>query len=217
LTKGKSSLDNFSLQDEYYGAFLRGLRQVGKTEKTHFLVNTPFPILKMGGSMKSKSCVVCLAVVFLLMALAQGYAQEPKLDLEKVADKIIETMKLSDPVAVTNLYAPDAVMIQADLSTPLRGREALLEYYKAMYKAMPDFKSDLSVVAFSADTIVFEVVGDGTFTAPLATPEGEVPPTGKKISFKAAFFAKISPDGLIAEDRTYFDNLAFMKQLGVIK
>ena len=167
--------------------------------------------------MKSKSCVVCLAGVFLFMALTQGYAQKPKLDLKKVADKIIKTMKSSDPVAVTNLYAPDAVMIQADVSSPVHGREALLEYYTAMYKAMPDFKADLSVVAFSADTIVFEVVGDGTFTAPLATPEGEVPPTGKKVSFKAAFLAKISPDGLIAEDRTYFDNLAFMKQLGVIK
>lgn len=167
--------------------------------------------------MKRKSCVVCLAVVSLLMAFTQGYAQKPKLDLQKVADKIIETMKSSDPVAVTNLYAPDAVMIQSDVPSPVRGREALLAYYNAMYKAMPDFKSDLSVVAFSADTIVFEVVGAGTFTAPLATPEGEVPPTGKKVSFKAAFLAKISPDGLIAEDRTYFDNLAFMKQLGVIK
>lgn len=167
--------------------------------------------------MKSKSCVVCLAVLFLLMAFTQGYAQKPKLDLKKVADKIIMTMKSSDPIAVTNLYAPDAVMIQADLSSPVHGREALLEYYKGFYKAMPDFKADLSVVAFSADTIVFEIVGGGTFTGPLATPEGEVAPTGKKVSFKAAFLAKISPDGLIAEDRSYFDNLAFMKQLGVIK
>jgi len=31
------------------------------------------------------------------------------------------------------------------------------------------------------------------------------------------FLAKISPDGLIAEDRSYFDNLDFMKQLGLIK
>jgi uncharacterized protein (TIGR02246 family) len=167
--------------------------------------------------MKSKSCVVCLAVLFLLMVFTQGYAQKPKLDLKKVADKIIMTMKSSDPIAVTNLYAPDAVMIQADLSSPVHGREALLEYYKGFYKAMPDFKADLSVVAFSADTIVFEIVGGGTFTGPLATPEGEVAPTGNKVSFKAAFLAKISPDGLIAEDRSYFDNLAFMKQLGVIK
>ena len=109
--------------------------------------------------MKTKSSAVCLAVLFLLMVFTQGYAQKPKLDLKKVADKIIKTMKSSDPVAVTNLYAPDAVMIQADLSSPIHGREALLEYYKGMYKAMPDFKADFSVVAFSSDTIVFEGVG----------------------------------------------------------
>ena len=167
--------------------------------------------------MKTKFSVVCLAALFLLMVFTQGYAQKPKLDLKKVADKIIKTMQSSDPVAVANLYAPDAVMIQADLSSPMHGREALLEYYKGMYKAFPDIKVDFSVVAFSSDTIVFEGVGSGTFTGPLATPEGEVAPTGNKVSFKGVFIAKISPDGLIAEDRSYSDNLAFMKQLGVIK
>jgi uncharacterized protein (TIGR02246 family) len=167
--------------------------------------------------MKTKFSVVCLAVLFLLMVSTQGYAQKPKLDMKKIADKIIKTMQSSDPVAVANLYAPDAVMIQADLSSPMHGREALLEYYKGMYKAFPDLKADFSVVAFSSDTIVFEGVASGTFTAPLATPEGEVAPTGNKVSFKAVFIAKISPDGLVAEDRTYSDNLAFMKQLGVIR
>lgn len=167
--------------------------------------------------MKTKSSAVCLAVLFLLMVFAQGYAQKPKLDLKKVADKIIKTVKSSDPIAVANLYAPDAVMIQADLSSPMHGREALLEYYKGMYKTMPDMKMDYSVVAFSSDTIVFEGVGSGTFTGPLVTPEGEVAPTGNKVSIKAVFIAKISPDGLIAEDRTYFDNLAFMKQMGLLK
>lgn len=167
--------------------------------------------------MKTKFSVVCLAVLFLFMVFTQGYAQKPKLDMKKIADKIIETMKSSDPVAVANLYAPDAVMIQSDVPSGIHGREALLEYYKGMYKAMPDFKTDLTMIAFSGDTIVFEGVGGGTFTGPLTTPEGEVPPTGMKVSLKAAFLAKISPDGLIAEDRSYFDNLALMKQLGVIK
>lgn len=167
--------------------------------------------------MKTKTSVVCLAVLFLIMVFTQGYAQKPELDLKKVADKIIKTMNSSDPVAIANLYAPDAVIIQADLSSPMHGREALLEYNKAMYKAIPDFKANLTVVAYSTDTIVFEIDAVGTFTAPLATPDGEIPPTGNKVILKGAFIAKISPEGLVAEDRSYFDNLAFMKQLGVIK
>jgi len=44
-----------------------------------------------------------------------------------------------------------------------------------------------------------------------------VAPTGKEVRLKAALLAKISPAGLIAEDGSYFDNLAFMKQLGLLK
>ncbi len=167
--------------------------------------------------MKNRFLVLSLASLFLVGALTQGCAEKSKLDLKTIADKILKTLSSADPVAVANLYAPDAVMIQADLSSPVHGREALLEYYRATFKAMPDWKVDMSVVAYSSDTIVFEGVGSGTFTGPLATPEGEVAPTGMKVSLKVVFLAKISPDGLIAEDRSYFDNLAFLKQLGVIK
>jgi steroid delta-isomerase-like uncharacterized protein len=167
--------------------------------------------------MKTKFSAVCLAVLFLFMVSTQGCAQKPKLDLKKIADNIIKTLNSADPVAVTNLYAQDAVMIQPSEPAPVRGHDALLKSYEAMFKAMPDWKVDLSVVAISTDTIVFEGVGGGTFTGPLVTPEGEVAPTGKKASLKLVFLAKISPDGLIAEDRTYFDNMEYMKQMGLLK
>jgi predicted ester cyclase len=108
-------------------------------------------------------------------------------------------------------------MIQANEPVPVRGHDALLKSYQVMFKAMPDWKVNFSLVAFHGDTIIFEGVGGGTFTGPMSTPEGDIAPTGKKASLKFAFFAKINPDGLIAEDRTYFDNMEYMKQLGVIK
>jgi len=167
--------------------------------------------------MKTRCSAVCLAVVFVSAVFIQGCAQKPALDLQKVADKIIQAMNSGDPVAVANMYAPDAVMIQPDQSAPVRGRDALLEYYTVAYKHMPDFKVDMAMVLFSGETIVFEGVSHGTFSAPLSTPEGEVPPTGQEVRLKFAMFAKINADGLIAEDRSYFDNLGYMKQLGVIK
>ena len=42
-------------------------------------------------------------------------------------------------------------------------------------------------------------------------------PTGKSAKVKLVFIAKVNTDGLIEEDRTYFDNLDFMKQLGLIE
>jgi len=46
--------------------------------------------------------------------------------------------------------------------------------------------------------------------------EGE-PPAGKRLEFKAVWIARISPDGLIEEDRTYLDNASIMRQLGLLK
>jgi predicted ester cyclase len=94
---------------------------------------------------------------------------------------------------------------------------ALEKRYKEMYRAMADWKAEFSSIIFSGDTIVFEGVSHGTFTGPMTTPEGEVAPTGKSVNIRVAFFAKISTDGLIAEERIYFDNLNFMKQLGLMK
>ena len=167
--------------------------------------------------MKNRFLVLLLAGLFLVMFVSQGTAQKPKLDLKKIADKIVKTVNSGDPVAVANLYTQDAVMIQSGEPGPVRGRAALEKSYKAMFRAMPDWKAEFSSIIFSGDTIVFEGVSHGTFTGPMTTPEGEVAPTGKSVNIRVAFFAKISPDGLIAEDRTYFDTLDQMKQLGLMK
>jgi predicted ester cyclase len=147
----------------------------------------------------------------------EGYAEEQKLDLKKIADKITRTVNSGDPVAITKLYAPGAVMLQSGEQGPVRGHAALLKYYQGMYKSFPDMKVEWSSILFSGDTIVFEGVNRGTFSCPMTTPEGDVGPTGKSFNMRLVFIGEISPDGLIAEDRTYFDNQDFMRQVGLAK
>jgi len=147
----------------------------------------------------------------------EGYAEERNLDLKKVADKIISTINGGDPGAITNLYTQDAVMIQSNEPEPVRGHAALLKSYQGLLRAFPGMRVEFPSIMFSGDTIISEGVCRGTFTGPMATPDGEVAPTGKSFKFPMVFLAKISPDGLIAEDRSYFDNLDFIKQLGLIK
>ncbi len=167
--------------------------------------------------MKTKFSILLLAGVLLGMVSARGYAEKPKLDLKKVADNIVRTMNGGDPVALANLYAQDAVMIQSGEPGPIRGHADLLKSFQTMSRAFPDSKVEFPSILYSGDTIIFEGVGHFTFTGPLATPEGDVAPTGKSVKHRFVFLAKISPDGLITEDRTYFDNLDLMKQLGLLK
>ena len=167
--------------------------------------------------MKTKFSTFLVAGLVLVLLCAQGYAKEPKLDLKKIADRIVKTMNSADPVAVTNLYTQDAVMIQSGEPGPIRGHADLLKSYQGLFRAFPDAKVEFPSILYSGDTIIFEGVFQGTFTGPMATPEGEMAPTGKSFNVRVVFLAKISPDGLIAEDRTYFDSLDEMKQLGLIK
>jgi len=167
--------------------------------------------------MNTKFSFFLLAGVLLVMVSTQGYAEKAKLDLKKIADQIVKTMNSADPVAVTNLYTQDAVIIQPGEPGPVRGHAAILKSYQSFFRVFPDFKVEFPSIFFSGDTIIFEGVAHATFTGSMATPEGEVAPTGKSVNLRFVFLAKISPEGLIAEERTYFDDLDFMKQLGLIK
>jgi predicted ester cyclase len=76
---------------------------------------------------------------------------------------------------------------------------------------------EFPLILFSGDYIIFEGVSRGTFTGPLASPEGDIPPTGRSVVLKFVFIAKVTQEGLIEEDRTYFDTADFMRQLGLLK
>jgi ketosteroid isomerase-like protein len=60
-----------------------------------------------------------------------------------------------------------------------------------------------------------EGIFSGTHTGPLATPAGDVPPTGKplRLAFADVFVIR---DGLIVEHHIYYDQVAFLTQLGLM-
>jgi hypothetical protein len=54
-----------------------------------------------------------------------------------------------------------------------------------------------------------------SFTGPLATPNEDIQPTGRKFEIKGAVFLKVNPEGLIIEDKTYYDQASWLAQLGL--
>jgi hypothetical protein len=59
-----------------------------------------------------------------------------------------------------------------------------------------------------------EVRVRGTHTAPLVSPDGEIPPTGKSIDITAHNTMRTDADGITALE-VNFDQAAFMRQLGI--
>jgi steroid delta-isomerase-like uncharacterized protein len=149
---------------------------------------------------------------------AQAAAEEQhKADLKKLAEKYQEAVDNQDMAALAQLYAEDATMIASGEPEPIQGREAIERNLAPIFRAMPDFRVEFPQILISGNYIILEGVSQGTFTGPLASPEGDIPPTGKSVKYKFVFIAKVNADGLIEADRTYYDTAEFMRQLGPIK
>ena len=138
-----------------------------------------------------------------------------KNEIEKLAENIKKAWNDKDMNALAQHYTEDAVMFMPGDPEPIKGREAIAKNMAAFLRAMPDFNVSFSLVLASGNHGVFEGVSRGTFTGPLASPEGDIPPTGKKVELGFVFIGRVNADGLIEEDRTYFDTAEFMRQLGV--
>lgn len=148
--------------------------------------------------------------------LLQGCAhQDRSQELKQLVMKFQQAYDSHDAAALAQLYTEDAVYVVSGEPEPLRGRKAIEGNCVVFFRAFPDLTVKFTNIFTSGDQFCTEFIVNGTHTGPLASPEGDIPPTGRSVQFRGAFFGKVTPEGLVAEDRTYYDTASFMNQLGL--
>lgn len=116
-------------------------------------------------------------------------------------------------------YAPDAVIDYANApeGSAIKGTEGIRKELSSHYKAFPDMKFELKRYAAVGEYYLVEGTVKGTNTGSMTAPDGkEMKPTGKPLNMDMAFTLKVQ-DGKVVEDYSYWDNLAFMEQMGLMK
>jgi steroid delta-isomerase-like uncharacterized protein len=136
--------------------------------------------------------------------------------LEQLATELLARFNRHDAEGLALLYAEDQVTICSGENEPIRGRAAKAEFVGHFFQAFPDMHLDPFSILYTGDHVVFEVIARGTNTGPITTPDGEIPPTGNAIDVMMIFVIRVGADGLIQDDRTYFDNAEFLGQLGLM-
>ena len=132
----------------------------------------------------------------------------------EVVEQLIQAMNTRDGATVAKRYTETATIVgQSD--EPLRGSREIAKNYDAYFRAYPDFRFELKSAMEAGQLLSCEGVVRGTHNGPLATPDGDIAPTGRKVEINVAAFFEVAADGLIAEDRTYFDSAVMMSQLGL--
>lgn len=132
---------------------------------------------------------------------------------EDLLRRILDTFETADPDATAALYEADAVYHM--YPEVYRGRDAIRDSMAVWFKAFPDTSWELQNLMSSGDTFVAEGIFKGKHDGPLAMGESEIPATGKSVEVPCCFIGRVSPNGLIAEDRTYLNSAIMMEQLGL--
>jgi hypothetical protein len=97
------------------------------------------------------------------------------------------------------------------------GIEKHIEDLKAMFVYAPDTRIKVHTVKIGQGewTAVIGIM-EGTFTQPMPTPDGKtIPPTGKPFKITMCTVGHWK-DGVMNEEYLFWDNLAFMKQIGLM-
>jgi steroid delta-isomerase-like uncharacterized protein len=116
--------------------------------------------------------------------------------------------------ALAALYAPGAIITGPGL--PEMTPDGYVAYVKALSDAMPDLRHEMTTMLETESAAAYELIARGTFTRTLQTPAGPVPPNGQVVAVDLAQFLSVDDTGKIVRDRSYFDQISFLTQTGVV-
>lgn len=124
-----------------------------------------------------------------------------------------DAINAGDLDAAAAVFDPD---VQTETpSGALKGIDEFRALGEAFQTAAPDNRMRVVNSYESGDTIIVEGVYSGTHTGPLVGPAGTIPATGNAFAFPYVDILR-ARDGKFVTHHIYWDNMAFLAQLGVL-
>ena len=134
-------------------------------------------------------------------------------DVERIDDQGIAAWDSHDADAFADLMADDFAWTDLTLPEPMRTKDEARQYAQAWFTAFPDMRIKETNRIVTDDAVAVELEFTGTNTGPMTMAGREIPPTGKTVLGKGAYFARIK-DGKIVQYNTHPDVAGLMMQLG---
>ena len=127
--------------------------------------------------------------------------------------EVFRAIEARDHGRLSNLMTPDCDFRAPGFSG--RGPEPAIAWMAPFLDAFPDIRHEIGPIAEREGHVAFELRVKGTHTAPMRGPDGEIPPTGRPLDLAVANVWRVE-DGRIAAYHIYFDQLAFLGQMGLL-
>jgi len=114
--------------------------------------------------------------------------------------------------AISELYAPDFVVDYRPYAPLRSGRQAVLDMVERAWATFPDYHEELLALVADGDVVAVHLRITGTQLGAW----GVVPPSGRRLQFEEMLWLTFDSDGRVAHQRGIVDNLAGLRQAGVI-
>ena len=132
-------------------------------------------------------------------------------DLVARFDEAFDAGDLESAVSIASF---DVEMTDPGLGT-VHGTQPFREYLEVLKRAVPDAKAVIEHIHDAGDAVIVEGRFVGTFTGPLASPDGDLAPTGAAVDLRFADVTTVRNEE-IASYHTYYDQLGLLTQLGLM-
>ena len=135
-------------------------------------------------------------------------------DRKEIAQMALELTDDNDLSAREALMTPDAEFVMPG-GVVAHGPAGASAYTRPFLVAFPDGRHHMDLVLEDGDGVLVEGVWTGTHTGTLATPQGDVPATGRSIALPFTVVYRFDGDRA-SSVHVYFDQLTFLSQLGLV-
>jgi predicted ester cyclase len=133
---------------------------------------------------------------------------------QEVAGRFVEAFNAHDEARIREINAEN-VVFEAPGDVRLEGRDATTQYAMEWLNAFPDARLVIHNEIVAGDWVVQEFTFEGTHTAPLQSPMGEIPATNRSLQGRGVQLVRVEGDFAV-EERLYYDQVDVMTQLGLM-
>ncbi len=137
-------------------------------------------------------------------------------DLIKLDEEMVGAFVDHDTDRILSHCADDVLMVDYGFE-PVQGKEAARPYLAMQFDPFSDSSARSLKRLVDGNELFAEIEWTSTNSGDVPMPDGStVPATGKTITMRVAYYARVDDDGQIVEMRSYPDVAAWMEQLGLM-
>lgn len=133
---------------------------------------------------------------------------------EQLVRSMYEAATRHDLDKFVSCFSDDAEFKDMSSGHVYRGKEGIRGMAQSWMKAFPDLKLQVTNFVGNGDLCSVELSVLGTQTGPFIRPEGEIPPSGKKVNAPSCDMIRIR-NGKIQSIHCYFATSVLMSQIGM--